>query len=200
MTPQEFIERQVVTTRYFRTESEMLVSMAGVAFQTNGGATGTLFNPNDHNISLMINADSRDAYQMVTYHCFVGLFAARIYKCLDKPWEIFRLHLNVYEPGVDPAANYGELIHEEEKGHKTARVYLEHLGPPIVPANIFVKALKDERLEQLIEMCPIKLTPNPRLYRIGMETHPHPGLLSAEDEVMAPYTLLPKLPKREYVV
>lgn len=200
MTPQEFVERRILTTRYFRNESETLVSMAGVAFKTPSGVCNALLNPNDQNISLMINADSGNGYHLVTYHCFAGLFASRIFKCLDKPWEMYRLHLNVYESDVEPAADYGELLNEQVKGNQTARIYIEHLGPPIAPNCLFTDAIEAEQIEALIQLCPVKLTPNRELYSIGMETSPHPGLLPATEEIMAPYALLPKTPKREYMV
>ena len=199
ITPQEFVEGQVVTTRFFKSKSETLVSMAGVAYKTETGGTGTIFSPSDKNVSLTVSSSRTPDFEMVTYHCFAGMFASRIYRCLDKQWEIFRLHLNLYSPGERPEAHYGELLLEQQENDQIAQVYIEHFGPPVQSHRFLVEAIRNQRLAELIEPCPVKLTPRRELYAIGLQLPPHPGMILVDDAVLAPYLSTSKEPKKEYI-
>lgn len=199
-TLQDFVEKEIITTRFFKSPKEMMISMAGVAYRREGGGTGCLFNPNDKNISLAVSGHSNEQSEITVYHCFAGLFASRIYRCLTKPYEFFRLHLNVNDGNSDPEPEYGELLYTEERGIQTARVYIEHFGPQrIVPHEMIIDLLKHEALEEMIEPCPVKLTPKLELYSINMQTYPHPGLVPLTEGILASYVMASKPAKKEAV-
>ena len=195
---QDFIEQQVVTTRFYEDQDETLVSMAGIAYKTPAGGTMCLLNPNDGNVSVLISA-ANDG-MMVNYHCFTGLFAARVYRCLDKPWETFRLHMNVYRGSFRREENYGDLLLEQSSGNNTTRISIEHFGPQVVPQWIILQAIEKNDLESLIEKCPIRLTPDPKLYQINLEVYPHPGLIPARDQELAVCVMQSRPQRKSYVI
>ena len=174
--PIELVEKQILTTRFYRDRTSMCVSMAGVAYEKSPGRTFCILNPNDANVSLPFSTRITPEVQLIAYHCFAGMFASRIYRYLDRPWEIFRLHINLDPYGQELSADFGELLVERESRGQVARVFIEHFGPQLVPHDLLIARAESEQIENLMEPCPVRLTPRREIYMLDAAPLPHPDL------------------------
>ena len=196
----ELVEKQILTTRFYRDRTSMYVSMAGVAYKKpTGGATFCILNPNDTKVSLPFSTNVSKHVQLIAQHCFAGMFASRIYRCLDRQWEIFRLHMNLDPYGHEPSTEFGELLLQRESRGQVTRVHIEHFGPQLVPHDLLIACAETEQIEGLMETCPIRLTPRLDIYMLNAEPLPHPDISPVGDHLLVAHMKAAREPKKVWV-